>query len=97
MIRKKLKGILMLTCERCKMPFGSEQITLNKIQRKDGLYEVFYLCPYCKNRYVVCIHSKETLRLQERINVLDRKRNTEEARKLRLKLKTELDKLNNKG
>lgn len=28
--------------------FGPEQLTLNIIQRKDGLYEVFYLCIFCR-------------------------------------------------
>lgn len=89
---KKVK----VTCIGCGSTYSSEKIKINKIRRSDGLTEIFYLCPKCKKRYVVCIHSDETLKIQDRINRLDKRGMNTKARKLRLELKEKLDRLNNK-
>lgn len=85
---------IMVTCTNCGKQFSSSKITINKFRRADGLTELFYLCPKCKKRYVVCLHSKETLALQKQINKLDRMGRVDEAREIRLELKQKLDDLN---
>lgn len=81
-------------CSSCEKEFDSYRIKINKFRRADGLTELFYLCPKCKKRYVVCYHNDETLELQKQITRLDKAGMSDKSRPLRLILKKQLDALN---
>lgn len=90
-------GGIKVKCSGCDKEFDSMKIKINRFRRADGLTELFFLCQKCKKRYVVCVHSDETLDLQRKITVLDKRGDTDEARKLRILLKKKLDDINHKN
>ena len=89
-----MKNGIKINCNNCGNSFDSYKIKINKFRRPDGLTELFYLCQKCKKRYVVCLHSDETLQMQKKINKLDRMGHVDGARSIRLVLKRKLDELN---
>ena len=91
-----MKEGIKVICESCGHHFDSYTVKLKERNRSDGIIEVYYLCPFCRNEYVVCLHNDETKRLQKAITLADRSGQTEKARKLRLLLKERLDELNKK-
>lgn len=91
-----MKEGIKVNCGACGRSFDSYAVKLKERKKPDGITEVYYLCPFCRKEYIVCLHNAETKRLQKAITLADRSGQIEKARKLRLLLKKRLDELNNK-
>lgn len=87
---------MKILCDKCDKDFETTQITLKEHTMADGLIEVYFLCPRCRAKHHVCWHNSETKNLQKLIKKAENTGDKEKAMEYRTKLKTCMDRLNNR-
>lgn len=87
---------MKVTCDGCNKAFESTNKMLTEHRLQGDLIEVYFNCPTCKKKHHVCWHNSETKNLQKLIHKAENAKDGEKAAEYRAKLKTAMDKLNNR-
>ncbi len=80
----------------CGKEFSPTSKMLIEHKESGGLIELYYLCPYCKNRHHVCYINAEVKHLQKLIDKARAQDNAELCRLLCERKKKVMDQLNNR-
>ncbi|MHC1723986.1 MAG: hypothetical protein AB9836_12375 [Aminipila sp.] len=83
---------MKIVCSECGHEFEPSNDMLKERPFKGQFLEIYYGCPGCGNNFRVCLHNTETKRLQKQVRIAEKAGN--DTRKLKEKLKKELDRIN---
>lgn len=87
---------MKVTCDGCNKAFEPTNKMLIEHRMQGDLIEVYFNCPICKKKHHVCWHNSETKNLQKLIHKAENAKDGEKVAEYRDKLKTAMDKLNNR-
>lgn len=99
---------MRVICERCKREFNMKQEMLQEKYLGAMLTEIFYNCPKCGHRYLICIQNAKCRKLKAKLDIESKKlysitNDVEKVLKskmldnIQIELKKETDRINGKS
>lgn len=87
---------MKIICYKCNNGFEPKHDMLKETYLGAMITEVYFKCPYCNKKYLICVKTSKARKLMlniKKYEILDENIKIEESKK---KLKFEMDKINGK-